>query len=253
MTRLIFEGVKVRADSPWSEELDGKEFYLDLNAFSGDLVSVNPDNTEEAIRSIKPLIGMDLAWNNSVELKDSLLAAALSVLDRQAQCNKKPKGRTYELLSEMTGISHSYCRAYLKEKRLSKIRNLQNDEEENIKKSWEAVRKAMDTLLEHINDYEWCETIESLSEERKEAEQIITMLEEKIIQGDEKMKKMTVDYLLEDRQCEYLSRIRKHFPHVSEEDLFLAIMTEGSAMEIDCRMNRFCSERGIDSGFKYHS
>lgn len=253
MTRLIFEGIKIKADDPWKEDINGKEFYLDLNAFTGVIDNKYSENTENAIRSNKLVIGMDLSWNNPPDLKDSLLAAALSILDRQAECNEKPKGRTSELLSEMTGVSVSYCRAYLKEKRPRKYTVQQYKENDDIQKSWKTVQKSMHTLLDHIDDYEWCETIESLSEERKEAEQIIAMLEKKIIEGDEKMKKMTVDYLLEDSQCEYLGRIQKHFPYISEEDIFMIIMTEGSAMDITNRLKNFCKNHEIETENKYHA
>ena len=65
------------------------------------------------------------------------------------------------------------------------------------------------------------------------------------------MRKMTVDYQLEDSQCEYLGRIHQHFPEIQEEDLFMMIMVEGSALDINRRMQDFCKDRNIENGSFY--
>ncbi len=83
------------------------------------------------------------------------------------------------------------------------------------------------------------------------AEKLIELLQKTIIEGDEKMKKMSVDYLLEDGQCAYLDEIHSHYPDISEEDLFLMIMIEGSAMDINRHMREFSREHGIPHTFTY--
>ena len=83
------------------------------------------------------------------------------------------------------------------------------------------------------------------------AEKLIDQLQKTIIEGDEKMKKMSVDYLLEDGQCAYLDEIHSHYPDISVEDLFLMIMVEGSAIDINRHMREFSREHGITHSFPY--
>ena len=94
---------------------------------------------------------------------------------------------------------------------------------------------------------------QGLGIERQLAEEVIEKLQETIIEGDEEMKKITVEYQLEDSQCEYLGRIHQHYPEVSEADLFMMIMIEGSALDINRRMQDFCKERNIENDYFYRA
>ena len=47
MTMLICEGFKVRVNDPWSSESNGKEFYVDLNTFKGEIPHLPEEVNEE--------------------------------------------------------------------------------------------------------------------------------------------------------------------------------------------------------------
>ena len=120
-------------------------------------------------------------------------------------------------------------------------------------KAMNRIRVYMSYLMERLDTFDWENEISDLSRERKMAEDLIEKLQKTIIEGDEKMKKMSVDYLLEDAQCAYLDEIHSHYPDISEDDLFLMIMVEGSAIDIDRHMREFSKEHGISHAFTYRA
>ena len=62
---------------------------------------------------------------------------------------------------------------------------------------------------------------------------------------------LDVAAVLEDGQCAYLDEIHSHYPDISVEDLFLMIMVEGSAIDINRHMREFSREHGITHSFPY--
>ena len=254
MTMLICEGFKVRVNDPWSSESNGKEFYVDLNTFKGEIPNLPEEVTEEDLNQFQLIFKLNDGLDYSGKIKDSIIEAALRLLDLQKQQGTKPKGRTFELISEMTGISSSYVRQYCESKSSrAKKKNLTEEDREtaDAMKELRKLRSHMRYLIENLGSYDWPKTVKELGNERQLAEEVIEKLQETIIEGDEEMKKITVDYQLEDSQCEYLGRIHQHYPGISEEDLFMMIMLEGSAVDINRRMQNFCKDRNIENGFFY--
>jgi predicted transcriptional regulator len=256
MAMLICEGFKVRVNDPWSSESNGKEFYVDLNTFKGEIPHLPEEVNEEDLNRFQLIFKLNDGLDYSGKIKDSIIEAALRLLDLQKQQGTKPKGRTFELISEMTGISSSYVRQYCESKSSrTKKKNLTDEERKaaDATKELRKLRGHMRYLVENLGSYDWPKTVSGLGIERQLAEEVIEKLQETIIEGDEEMKKITVEYQLEDSQCEYLGRIYQHYPEVSEADLFMMIMIEGSALDINRRMQDFCKERNIENDYFYRA
>ena len=256
MTRLVCEGLRVRIDDVWAGENNGKEYYLDLNAFTGELPSLPEEMTYEDLELLRLSFALNGCKDYAGEIKDQVIEATLQLLEKQAEKGNKPKGKVPKLISEMTGISENYIREYYRCRNL-RVKNIVESEDvlekKKARQAMKSLRRYMRFLLEHLDTYEWTELMSSLDTERELADELIDKLQKTIIEGDEKMKKMTVEYLLEDSQAEYLGRIHKHYSRVSEEDLFLMIMIEGSAPEISRKMQAFCEEHQIDNSFTYEA
>ncbi len=254
MTILICEGIKVRVDDPWNPENNGKEFYLNLNLFNGQVPSIPEEMSVEDLNQLQMMFKLNNGFDYSGKIKDAVIESAITILKRQKESGTRPKGKTAALVSAMTGISENYVREYCKANYPIQPR-FSSKEEDQRKQKAKRIMKTMRTdmryIIEHLEAYDWATEMHSLSGERQLAEELIKKLQKNIIEGDEKMKKMTVDYLLEDNQCEYLERIHQHYPQISEEDLFLMIMIEGSALEINQKLQRFCIEHQIDNKSTY--
>ena len=254
MTLLICEGFKIRVNDPWVPEDNGKEFYLALNTFNGEIPRLPKEVTVDDLKQFKLAFKLNDGMDYSGQIKDSIIEAALHILETQKQQGTKPKGRTFELIAEMTGISSSYVRQYCESRSSRNKKNALTEEERKTiaaKRELRKLRGHMRYLVENLESYEWTKTVKELGKERQLAEEVIEKLHETIIEGDEEMRKMTVDYQLEDSQCEYLGRIHQHFPEIQEEDLFMMIMVEGSALDINRRMQDFCKDRNIENGSFY--
>lgn len=256
MARLICEGVKVRVDDVWAGDNNGKSFYVDIANF-GDLMPKDGDEvTEEQLKQLRSIYQINESRQYTGEIKDRLIEASLSILERQKKEGIRPKGRTVKLVAEMTGISENYCQIYIQRKKeMLNPPQLSEDEvrRRNAIKAMNRIRVYMNYLSERLETYDWENECPSLTQERKMAEKLIDQLQKTIIEGDEKMKKMSVDYLLEDAQCAYLDEIHSHYPDISEDDLFLMIMIEGSAIDIDRHMREFSKEHGISHAFTYRA
>ena len=256
MARLICEGVKVRVDDVWAGDNNGKSFYVDIANF-GDLMPKDGDEvTEEQLKQLRSIYQINESRQYTGEFKDRRIEASLQILEKQKEQGIKPKGRTVKLVAEMTGVSENYCQIYIQRKK--ELMNPSNLSEEEIKrreavKAMNRIRVYMSYLMERLDTFDWENEISDLSRERKMAEDLIEKLQKTIIEGDEKMKKMSVDYLLEDAQCAYLDEIHSHYRDISEDDLFLMIMVEGSAIDIDRHMREFSKEHGISHAFTYRA
>ena len=249
MTYLKCEGLKFRVDDIWAGDDNGKLFYLDLNLPINAAEQINDDSDMGDLIRFAPQLIVNGGGDFSGELKDKIIVAAIQLLEKQKQEGTRPKGRTAELVSKMTGISKNYVYDYLFTRKhyLTKHDEMTPEEEERrtAVKSMKCIRKHLRYLLENLDAYQWEEFLDSLGTERELAEALISKLQETIVEGDEKMKKVSVDYLLEDNQCDYLGRIHDHYPGINEEDLFMMIMLEGSALDIDRKLRNFCREHGI--------
>ena len=248
MTRLVCEGVKVRVDDVWAGENNGRSFYVDIANFEDLLPKDGEEVTEEQMKQYRSIYQINESRQYTSEIKDRLIEASWRILEKQKEQGIRPKGRTVKLLAEMTGISENYCQMYYQRKK--ELLNPSNLTEEELRrkdaiKAMNRIRVYMNYLTERLQTYDWENECPSLTREREMAEKLIDLLQKTIIEGDEKMKKMSVDYLLEDGQCAYLDEIHSHYPDISEEDLFLMIMVEGSAMDIDRHMRDFSKEHGI--------
>ena len=246
MPRLICEGVKVRIDDVWAGENNGKSFFVDIANFADYMPKPEDEVTEDQLKHYRSIYQINESREYSGEIKDKLIEAAHSILDNQKKNGERPKGRTVTLIAEMTGISETYIRFYLNRRKELLHPVVLSEEELRRREAVHAmnrIRVYMRYLTERLDTYDWENNLKSLSKERKMAEELIQKLQQTIVEGDEKMKKMTVDYVLEDGQCAYLNEIHSNFPNVSEEDLFLMIMIEGSALDIDRKMREFCRDR----------
>jgi len=250
MTRFVCEGIRVRIDDVFAGSDNGKEFYLNLGSFNGDIKSFE---SVEDMEDIKLQFQLNDGRDYSGELKDLIVESVIQVLEKQEAAGQRPKGRTPKLISNITGISESYARMYCKNRNQKTGKSQPISKEQFAKRRKAAIRKAMRNLMDILSQNDWTNLPGTLSQERKLADELIETLQKTIIEEDEKMKKMTVDYLLEDCQCAYLGRIHKHFPSVSEEDLFMMIMIEGSSLDISEKMHSFAQKHCTGNEFKYHS
>ena len=117
MSLFICEGVKVRIDDPWSDENNGKEFYLDLNQFDGGIPKMPEKLESQDLGQFSMLFQINDGKDYSGKVKDSIIEASLQILEKQREQGTKPKGRTFELVSEMTGITRAYARKYCESKK----------------------------------------------------------------------------------------------------------------------------------------
>ena len=234
MPRYVCEGMMLRVDDPWAKD-NNQEYWLDMN----DLARVT-DIPEEDISGLRNSFQLFDSRADAGRVKQLIVESAIRLLEKQKEEGTRPKGKTARLVSEMTGVTENYVREYIA--RRNKGKEVLSEEEMQKaegKRKMQRIRSYMRFMNENLDAYDWPEVVNSLSEERKLAEELIEKLKRSIIEGDEEMKKMTVDYQLEDTQYAYLGKIHEHYPQISEEDLFMMIMIEGSSMDISRRLQEF--------------
>ncbi len=255
MPRVICEGVQLRVDDVWAGEDNGKTYYLSLLSPENVINTLGENPTIEDLAKLRTQYIVNGWGDYSGELKDQIIEAALKILDRMKEEGKRPKGKTRDLVSEMTGISSNYvfdyCYTRGKHTRRPDKFTPEEMERRDAVHQMNRIRLHMRYLLDHLDQYHWEELLKSLGTERELADELIAKLQKTVIEGDERMKKISVDYVLEDSQCEYLGNIHHYYPNISEEDLFFMIMFEGSALDIDRKMREFCKEHDIQCEYRY--
>lgn len=255
MTRVKCEGVKLRIDDVWAGDENGKAYYLDLTDPEKAVMELAEAPTLDKLYSFRLQYEINGLMDNSGVLKDTIIEAAITVLEKMKSEGKRPKGRTRELVSQMTGISPCYINIYNKNRNRKKRKEPDFTPEELNRRDavhqMNRIRLHMRYLLEHLDTYQWEEFLRTLGPERELAEELIMKLQKTIVEGDERMKKISVDYTLEDNQVNYLEKIHRHYPDIDEEVLFLMIMYEGSALDIDRKLRDFCKAKGIHVDYGY--
>ena len=180
MPRVNVEEVRVRIDDCWDKD-NGQYYSIEFGNREPRVPDVSKASYEDQCATFQELIRKNRNIDYSGELQSQIIDACLEIIKEQKKMGKKAKGRTCELIAQMTNIPINRIKDHIarKKRRGADPQKIMVNEEIS---EYNAICRSMKGISKNVAEFNWDSGNIDKSKAKEHAEQLIKKKKKMILE-----------------------------------------------------------------------